>query len=304
MRDRRPGRAHRLGRGPRPIGPSASPRWSAGALLVMPGVVDTHVHLNDPGRADWEGFEHGTRAAAAGGVTTVVDMPLNSVPVDHERGRVRGQAARRGRTVSRRRRLLGRRGAGECRRARAAGGRRRARLQVLPVAVRRGRVRARRTRPICARRCRPSLARGCRCSRTPSGPASFVIRSKPRAGTRATRVVMTHGSSAVRPRPSTRPSTSSSVSPATTTPRSTSSTWRRRGDRRRSGGARRRTAHHRRDVSALPDVRGRGDRRRRDGVQVRAAHQGVVAAATGSGARSSPATSISSPPITHRRRRR
>src|SRR5438552_2267774 len=48
--------------------------------FVMPGLVDTHVHVNEPGRADWEGFETATRAAAAGGVTTVVDMPLNSVP--------------------------------------------------------------------------------------------------------------------------------------------------------------------------------------------------------------------------------
>jgi allantoinase len=52
----------------------------AGDLMVLPGLVDTHVHINDPGRADWEGFEHATKAAAAGGVTTVVDMPLNSVP--------------------------------------------------------------------------------------------------------------------------------------------------------------------------------------------------------------------------------
>jgi allantoinase len=52
----------------------------AGASLVLPGLVDTHVHVNDPGRADWEGFESATRAAAAGGVTTLVDMPLNSVP--------------------------------------------------------------------------------------------------------------------------------------------------------------------------------------------------------------------------------
>lgn len=51
-----------------------------GDLVVMPGVVDTHVHLNEPGRAEWEGFASGTRAAAAGGVTTVVDMPLNSTP--------------------------------------------------------------------------------------------------------------------------------------------------------------------------------------------------------------------------------
>ena len=48
--------------------------------VVLPGLVDTHVHINDPGRAEWEGFEHATRAAAAGGVTTLVDMPLNSIP--------------------------------------------------------------------------------------------------------------------------------------------------------------------------------------------------------------------------------
>ena len=49
-------------------------------VVLLPGLVDTHVHVNDPGRADWEGFAHATRAAAAGGVTTIVDMPLNSVP--------------------------------------------------------------------------------------------------------------------------------------------------------------------------------------------------------------------------------
>jgi allantoinase len=47
---------------------------------LLPGLVDTHVHVNDPGRADWEGFPTATRAAAAGGVTTLVDMPLNSLP--------------------------------------------------------------------------------------------------------------------------------------------------------------------------------------------------------------------------------
>jgi allantoinase len=52
-----------------------------GELLVSPGLVDCHVHINEPGRADWEGFETATRAAAAGGVTTLVDMPLNCVPV-------------------------------------------------------------------------------------------------------------------------------------------------------------------------------------------------------------------------------
>jgi allantoinase len=51
-----------------------------GDLVVLPGLVDTHVHLNDPGREDWEGFLHATQAAAAGGITTIVDMPLNSIP--------------------------------------------------------------------------------------------------------------------------------------------------------------------------------------------------------------------------------
>jgi allantoinase len=59
---------------------SAIPVLDAGPLVVLPGLVDTHVHLDEPGRTEWEGFESGTRAAAAGGVTTVVDMPLNSIP--------------------------------------------------------------------------------------------------------------------------------------------------------------------------------------------------------------------------------
>jgi allantoinase len=48
--------------------------------VLMPGLVDSHVHVNDPGRTDWEGFTSATRAAAAGGVTTIIDMPLNSIP--------------------------------------------------------------------------------------------------------------------------------------------------------------------------------------------------------------------------------
>jgi allantoinase len=48
--------------------------------VLLPGIVDTHVHVNEPGRTEWEGFASATRAAAAGGVTTIVDMPLNSVP--------------------------------------------------------------------------------------------------------------------------------------------------------------------------------------------------------------------------------
>ncbi|GAA4107713.1 allantoinase AllB [Streptomyces sp. NPDC048491] len=48
--------------------------------VLLPGIVDTHVHVNDPGRTEWEGFWTATRAAAAGGITTIVDMPLNSLP--------------------------------------------------------------------------------------------------------------------------------------------------------------------------------------------------------------------------------
>lgn len=56
------------------------PVVEAGALLVTPGLVDSHVHINEPGRTEWEGFRTATEAAAAGGITTVVDMPLNSIP--------------------------------------------------------------------------------------------------------------------------------------------------------------------------------------------------------------------------------
>ncbi|KAK4792953.1 hypothetical protein SAY86_023388 [Trapa natans] len=51
-----------------------------GEAVVMPGLIDVHAHLDDPGRSDWEGFPSGTKAAAAGGITTLVDMPLNSFP--------------------------------------------------------------------------------------------------------------------------------------------------------------------------------------------------------------------------------
>jgi allantoinase len=52
----------------------------AAGEVLLPGLVDTHVHINEPGRTEWEGFDTGTRSAAAGGVTTVIDMPLNSIP--------------------------------------------------------------------------------------------------------------------------------------------------------------------------------------------------------------------------------
>ena len=60
--------------------PSGIPVEDVGALTIMPGLCDSHVHINEPGRTEWEGFVTATRAAAAGGVTTLLDMPLNSIP--------------------------------------------------------------------------------------------------------------------------------------------------------------------------------------------------------------------------------
>lgn len=50
--------------------------YDYGRLVLMPGLIDSHVHVNEPGRTEWEGFRTATRAAAAGGFTTIVDMPL------------------------------------------------------------------------------------------------------------------------------------------------------------------------------------------------------------------------------------
>jgi allantoinase len=60
--------------------PPGSALRDLGDQVLMPGLVDTHVHINEPGRTEWEGFETATQAAASGGVTTLVDMPLNCVP--------------------------------------------------------------------------------------------------------------------------------------------------------------------------------------------------------------------------------
>jgi allantoinase len=61
--------------------PEGYPLDDVGDLVVMPGLVDSHVHINEPGRTEWEGFDTATRAAAAGGITTLADMPLNCIPV-------------------------------------------------------------------------------------------------------------------------------------------------------------------------------------------------------------------------------
>ena len=149
-------------------GPSTAADIDAGDLVVMPGLVDTHVHVNEPGRTDWEGFASATRAAAAGGVTTIVDMPLNSIPATTTAHGLLREDARGGGAVSCGRRLLGRGRPGECRGDRAARPRRRARLQVFPVAVWRRRVRARERAGLCERRCPRSRSSACRYSCTRS----------------------------------------------------------------------------------------------------------------------------------------
>src|SRR5256886_5497799 len=66
---------------------SAKSEIDAHNLVIFPGVIDAHVHFNEPGRTDWEGFANGSRAAAAGGTTTVFEMPLNAHPPTTNRER-------------------------------------------------------------------------------------------------------------------------------------------------------------------------------------------------------------------------
>jgi allantoinase len=65
---------------PRSAFPAETEYLDYSPRLLLPGLVDAHVHLNEPGRTEWEGFDTGTKAAASGGVTTVIDMPLNAIP--------------------------------------------------------------------------------------------------------------------------------------------------------------------------------------------------------------------------------
>jgi allantoinase len=76
----RPASVHVRGGRIAEIGPYESEGVDLGDVALLPGLVDTHVHVNEPGRTEWEGFATATRAAAAGGVTTLIDMPLNSIP--------------------------------------------------------------------------------------------------------------------------------------------------------------------------------------------------------------------------------
>ena len=76
--------------GPYDAPPPAAPTLTlADDEVLLPGLVDTHVHVNEPGRTYWEGFASATRAAAAGGITTIIDMPLNSIPPTTNPGALR-----------------------------------------------------------------------------------------------------------------------------------------------------------------------------------------------------------------------
>ena len=225
--------------------------------VLLPGLVDTHVHVNEPGRTEWEGFRSATRAAAAGGVTTLVDMPLNSVPATVDVAALDDQARGRRREVPRRRGLLGRRRAGLPRRPGRAARRRRLRLQVLPRRQRRARVpgavvgRAG-PRPGRGRRDRRAADRargGRRRPRPGAGVRRAVVRRLPGLATgrgrgRRDRGTARHGGRARRPGARGAP------------------VQRHRAAVHR-GGPRRGRLGQRRDLPALPDPERRGDPRRR-----------------------------------------
>ncbi len=74
--------------------PEGIPVEDAGELVVIPGLVDCHVHVNEPARTEWEGFVTTTKAAAAGGVTTIVDMPLQRHTGHHHTGGLKREIGR------------------------------------------------------------------------------------------------------------------------------------------------------------------------------------------------------------------
>ncbi len=257
------------GRGRRRVRRQSS--TSADDEVLLPGLVDTHVHVNEPGRTDWEGFATATAAAAAGGVTTIIDMPLNSIPptidvaaLEVKRAAADGQCAGG-------RRVLGRRRPGERGRPGRAARRRRVRLQVLPDRLGRAGVPAARRRTASAAAMRQiaelgSLlivhaedAAGIGAAPVPSGGdyAGF-LRSRPPAAEVAA-IVAGDRAGAARP---ARGCTCCTCPAPTPVPLLAAAQARRRPD-------------HRRDLPALPDAGRRAGRRRRRPVQVLPADQGA-----------------------------
>ena len=282
----------------------ASDAIDAGELVVMPGLVDTHVHINDPGRADWEGFEHATRAAAAGGVTTLVDMPLNSIPATTDgRRRLEAKRARRDGPLPRRRRLLGRRRSRQRRRSRAA--RARAASSASSASCRRpastsSSTSARRT---CARRCRCSRGSVCRCSSMRSCRTGSCVRI---ARMRSARVRDLAGAAVRRAaeparnraadRPGARVRRRASTSSISRPPDALAAD--RDCARRRACAITVETCPHYLTFAAEEIADGATAFKCAPPIRERAQSRAAV------GGRSSTATSIWSPPITRRRRRR
>ena len=236
----------------------------------MPGLVDTHVHVNEPGRTEWEGFETATRAAAAGGVTTILDMPLNSIPAtttvdaleakrDAARGKCLVDVGFIGGVVP-----------GNVGELERAGTRGVLRLQVL----------SRRRRAWTSSRTSTEArsARGVAGARASSAAAAWCTPSSRRSSSRRRRL---DAIAQLRDVPRVASAARRSTSAIELLDRADARVSRRRVHivhlssarvARRSFARRARgVAAHRRDVSALSHVRGGGDPRRRDRVQVRAA---------------------------------
>ena len=223
--------------------------------VLLPGMVDTHVHVNEPGRTEWEGFATATRAAAAGGVTTIIDMPLNSLPPTVDVPRVGGQEGSRGREGLRGRRFLGRRDPRQHRLAQGSARGGRVRLQMLPARLRRagvpaadaGRPARLPDRDPRVRRPDDRARRGRRVDRARPGRARLPVRrvpAVPATGRREHRDRACHRSRSVDRRPGPHPAPVQ--------------LGRAADDRVREA---RRGPPHRRDLSALPGFRRRRDRR-------------------------------------------
>ncbi len=116
--------------------PGAVPRTALlhqfGDRVLLPGLVDSHVHVNEPGRTEWEGFATATRAAAAGGYTTLVDMPLNCLPETTTVAALEAKRDAAARPMPRRLGALGWIDGAEQDTPCAPGGSRRGRVQMLP----------------------------------------------------------------------------------------------------------------------------------------------------------------------------